>query len=252
MITIGGMAMIGWGRLSVIGAVLSALVAPSFVAAASERTDSDSQSVLRRVLTTVRADLKRVSADRFAEATSFADAVGEPFSVELKAWDRFSDVSDSFENGTITLSLETKETRRDPLNPKDVALRMIQIGGTSSNGRPYVASNAFGARAVVTSLNGKGNALAIVGGLSERNFTYAIDATGPEARSLDKNFRVIIEGTLQYLPTGKLANCDTDYVAPELSSPTEITTERCWVGARISRIAFLDRHNGEVLKEWVQ
>ena len=90
------------------------------------------------------------------------------------------------------------------------------------------------------------------GGANESTnyYPYQVDISGPEARTLVENVRVEIEGTMTALTPGKLVDCVRSYSGPAIDAPYSITETTCWVGANITRIAYVNSATGAVLKEF--
>lgn len=73
---------------------------------------------------------------------------------------------------------------------------------------------------------------------------------GPQARKLALDAGLVVEGEIATLANGKLNRCKGIYGGPEVDHPLEVYGSECWVAAKVTRIAFIRRSTGEVLKEW--
>jgi hypothetical protein len=84
--------------------------------------------------------------------------------------------------------------------------------------------------------------------------TYWVGMTlpGPEARKVATDAALVIEGNIAPLEGGKLSVCKANYIEPQIDAPIEVYGSECWVGANVTRIAFLRKSTGEVLKEWTK
>ena len=94
--------------------------------------------------------------------------------------------------------------------------------------------------------------LSLVPPLPKKNYWVEMALPGPEARKVAMDAALVIEGTIQALDGGKLSICKPNYIEAQIDAPTEIYGSECWVGANVSRIAFIRKSTGEVLKEWVK
>lgn len=233
---------------------------------------------LSAVLRAAHAGAARQRADKFAEVAS-PGVAGTPFRVQLRLRD-----GDSTGVAPNTGFWTYKERRLTfHFSPEDVGplgsrTKVFFIAGRMTPGRPYVASNAFGTSVRVSVENWSQDAIAIVkmpvGEVSpfyqgddpyrarlglpaiqmpEDNFPYSVEASGPEARGLVTNVRLVIEGKFAPLfGKGSLTDCDIHHIAPDIDGPIEIILNACWVGAEISRIAYVNTATGAVLKEFVR
>lgn len=83
------------------------------------------------------------------------------------------------------------------------------------------------------------------------DFEYVLnDVAGPAAKLMVENARVVIEGVLAPLPSGKLTDCRMFYAEATVDEPTEIKDLICYAGARMQRIALVNGLTGETIKEW--
>lgn len=149
------------------------------------------------------------------------------------------------------------------------------IGGSRVPTRSYTGSNAFGVSARVQVLRLEENGLAMLerpeGEVSppskystpmppsiaarlppDPKNTYWVEYAlpGPQAKRLAQDAGLVVEGTIAALADGKLSYCESTYIGAKIDNPLEIYGSECWVGAKVSRIAFIRMSTGEVLKEW--
>lgn len=219
-------------------------------------------------------------ADPFAATPKIPDAEGKPFKVALRL--RSGDSSGiapndgyyTYEDGQLLLMM-SKSSNPRPIYERDDT-EVIYFNGINTPGKSYVGSNAFGASTRVSVQNWRRSALGVIsippgedfpwsrkqlarnaamgfrGGANESTnyYPYQVDISGPEARTLVENVRVEIEGTMTALTSGKLADCVRRYSGPAIDAPYSITQTTCWVGANITRIAYVNSATGAVLKEF--
>jgi hypothetical protein len=160
----------------------------------------------------------------------------------------------SYENGSLTLSIGPH------YDPKlTVVTRRPERVKSSS----YVGQNTFGAKAQVVAATTLAKGLALVdgpkgetesiyGGNSPYQFDYWYRATldGQSAKAIALDADLSIEGTFTKLANGKLADCSSSFRGATVASPTEIGSIQCFAGVRVTRIAFVHRSSGAVIKEW--
>jgi hypothetical protein len=150
---------------------------------------------------------------------------------------------------------------------------LAEIGGRMTSGRPWTGENAYGAQRSVKVESWQIDAVAfrsfpipdakspydddrpsylspITLPPDQRGYWVEVPISGQAARSLAQNVRVVIEGKIAKLANGALTDCHEHYIGPTVDGPYEITELTCWVGAEVSRVAFIDKANGNVLKEW--
>ena len=75
-------------------------------------------------------------------------------------------------------------------------------------------------------------------------------AAAAEAKAAALNTVAEFQGTYVSLPWGGAGFCDFNGTEATISNPRDHYRENCYVGAKISRIAFVNKISGDVLKEW--
>lgn len=167
-----------------------------------------------------------------------------------------------YDNGKLELVFEP-DPQPFASNPPPV---LFDVGGTSVIERSYVGSNGFGAKSRVAVQRLRENALEMrdrpagvvdpelaaipgVAAIEPQAYSVEIQISGAEARALTKDVRIVIEGTIAPLVGGGATYCKPLDREATFSSPIEVHGEQCWIGANVSRVAFV-RGSGEVIKEW--
>ncbi|MBU4434614.1 MAG: hypothetical protein KKC14_09400, partial [Alphaproteobacteria bacterium] len=87
------------------------------------------------------------------------------------------------------------------------------------------------------------------GQVKDAQYTWEKTLDGPEAKAIFVGSKAIIEGEIAALPSGKVARCEAFTKDATFSSPVAIHNYDCYVGAKITRIAFISG-DGSVIKEW--
>jgi len=220
-------------------------------------------------------------ADKFAEVPPVPATAGQTFSLSLRI--RSGDSSgisqnDSFwtyVDGTLLFFFDVERGTFTTRN-RDTSPKVLYFNAALTPGKPYVGSNAYGAAARVTVEKWRRDALAAVAivegegspymrdqatpykalgleppAVSKDSYIYEVKVSGPEAKKLVTNMRIVVEGTYTPLKGDKLTDCTSSYSGPRVDSPLEIYQDICWVGATITRIAYVDAATKEVLKEYV-
>lgn len=181
----------------------------------------------------------------------------------------------SYDDGKLRLIFYPKEHYAGPGLIDGPKYMVGIIGGSRKPSRSYNGTNAFGvsARVLVEKLEGNGLAMlerpegdvspymsefSLSPSLAARlpsppKDTYWVEVAlpGPQARELAQDARLVVEGTITALENGKLSICKGMYGGPRVGNPREVYGSECWIGAKVSRIAFVRRSTGQVLKEWV-
>jgi hypothetical protein len=218
-----------------------------------------------RMVAAVRADANNY--DKFKEPLR-STLEGKAFKLTLPL------KSDSYGTGTIVdydagkliLGIKTPEAwslRRG--TPSDRLPVIVAAEKTRDLGS-YVGQNAFGATAHVKSLKNEGAGIALVsspkamirGGSfvagmqigGDKGWWFEQQMPPAEAKALAATSSVVIEGTYAKVSWGDVGFCDFAGSEATIDNPTEFYSEKCYVGANISRIAFVNDKTGTVLTEW--
>jgi hypothetical protein len=214
--------------------------------------------------------------DKFAEPTVRREAIGRTFSFHVSLEDgevHRTGVSRpyfTYKDGTLRLifGLNGKYAGQGISGPKFMT---GEIGGKVIPGYSYRGSNAFGARANVKVTQLQQNTIAFVNapraemspyrvyddfdrrmGITPKLDTYwtELKLSGPAARALSTDATLVIEGSIAPIKDGMPTYCTSIYGAATVSSPNEIYGSNCWVGAIVTRVAFVRKSSGDVIKEW--
>lgn len=236
---------------------------------------------IAQVMSAAHTAFRLSKADKFAATPTIPAAEGKSFKLTLRLGD--GDVASgimpnsgyySYKNGTLEFVV-SKDTNPRPYYENDKT-ELLYFSSVNTPGKSYVGRNAYGAATRVSVENWRRSALGIVSipegeelpymareaakdearGIKRMvppsldTYPYVVEVSGPEARQLVANVRVVIEGTMTQLASGKLTDCVTDYSEPKINAPYEISEYICWVGANITRIAYINTATGAVLKEF--
>ena len=221
----------------------------------------------KALLAAAHSYTERRQVDRFAEPNLLMMKGGEPFRIETAFHN--GDVADgvnidasyTYDEGTLRLSFIPGDMPHAIIDGTPRA--KVGFFSTSRKRLPgYVGQNVFGARVAVYSHIDTDDGVALLkfpigelnpfgrndSSLPKDTYWVVIPITGRKAANLAIAARLVIEGTLQPLPSGKSADCKVDHYFPRADAPGDIISERCWVGASVDRISITD--GAEVLKEW--
>ena len=252
------------------------MLAALLLAAATAQPDP-----LRSALSAAHRDYMTQLTDKFAEATADPSLVGKPFKFMHSMHDGDSYSGDmgsgyyTYHDGKLRLVFipDEKYAGAGIEGPKYM---VGLIGSTRTHIRNYVGSNAFGVTRTVEVVRLDEDGLAMLDrpegeespytssgpilpsiaarlpALPKKNYWVEMTLPGPEARKVAMDAALLIEGTIRALDGGKLSYCKANYIEAQIDAPTEIYGSECWVGANVSRIAFIRRSTGEVLKQWVK
>lgn len=211
--------------------------------------------------------------DKFAETTANPSVIGQPFKFigRLNNGQALGGQPGpwyAYEDGKLRFVFSLSQEHVDVgfSGPKYI---VGIIGGSRKPTRSYVGSNAYGATARVQVVKLEQNGLVLLDGPSGERSPFGVPGVpdlrpppdsysaeftlpGPDARKLALDAGLLIEGTIAALPNGKSNVCKAIYGGPEIDHPLEVYGSECWVGANVSRIAFVRRSTGEVLREWTR
>jgi hypothetical protein len=221
--------------------------------------------------------------DKFAEATADPGLIGKSFKFvrPLSDGDSSGETAGAYytyKDGKLLLLFGPDEKYAGPGIIQGPKYMVGMIGGKRTLTRSYLGSNAYGAtrRVEVVRLDQDGlamlarpqgeespyalefrkadppNLAALMPPLPKDTYWLELPLPGSEARKVAGDTAIVIEGTIVALDGGKVNLCKSNYIAPEVTAPTEIYGSECWIGANVTRIAFVRRSSGEVLKEWVK
>jgi hypothetical protein len=217
--------------------------------------------------------------DKFADRTVSDAIVGQPFKiiVPLHSGDELfatpGDAYYTYKDGQLLLNFSADSI----LSMVDYTLSRPQPRGAIVAGfrryrKSYVGSNAYGAsvRVDVFDQNEDGLVFAsapvgeespytskfstIAGldppSLPRNSYWLRFDLSGSAAKRLALDTVLVVEGAIRRFDDGKLDKCESNYVEPKIDTGYEQYGSKCWFNADVSRIAFVRKSTGEVLKEW--
>ncbi|NIJ09401.1 hypothetical protein FHS31_003033 [Sphingomonas vulcanisoli] len=224
-----------------------------------------------RAMAAARSDEHQT--DQFAASAVDPAIVGKPFSFALPAeqYPGAGRPKYTYENGVLTLDLETGYVRA-PVARGKLGLNMmhsILVQESHKMTGRYVGQNAYGATTEVTSFSGKSNALALVTQpammlspssfdrgltmLEGTSYWVRLPLEPAAAKTIALDADVVVEGTYTKLgDTDKIVGCEISGGSATISLPVDSFDERCFIGVKVSRIAFVRRSTHEVIKEWTQ
>jgi hypothetical protein len=248
-------------RVIVLVAAMASVIATGAVAKPGSITGSPE---FLREIATVRADSHNY--DKFKEPVRGAldgqhFKITLPFDTDLIA---FGATSYDYKAGNLLLSFSPDKSA-PLLRPGSGSVKVVLIAENTRSLGSYVGQNAFGATARVHSLKNDGAGVALVS--TPRPMQHAENVDGipvapksgwffesqlppAEAKALALKSAVEIEGVYAALPWGDAGFCDFNGSEATIQDPTDYFSEKCYVGAKIDRIAFVNEASGTVLKEW--
>ncbi|PHY22828.1 hypothetical protein [Caulobacter sp. BP25] len=218
-------------------------------------------------------DARKVSGfakDEFAAQVT--TGVGEPFSVTLtpRSGESTGQASSAgywmYENGSLEYSLSIEKAY---LGDND-AVGSILFSGVMTPGTSYMAQNSYGASTLVSVEIWRLSALAITSAptfedspilkkiklergsrLPPDDFPLFLTVSGEEARRLTQAIRIVVEGTIAPIKgMTATALCKATVYEPKIRAPREFRNESCYIGANITRVAYVDTSSGKVLREF--
>jgi hypothetical protein len=170
-----------------------------------------------------------------------------------------------YKDGALTLNVSPRNVWPTFVGSKESLPAFIVTENTRNLGS-YVGQNAFGATARVTSLKNIGAAIAVVsspkpmlspmrtsiGGalLEDTDWWVRLQLAPSEAKTVALDTVGIIEGTYTRLPSGKAGACHFGGISATIDRPTNYSSEICYVGAHVKRIALARKSTGAIIREW--
>ncbi|MBP7704160.1 MAG: hypothetical protein KA105_02605 [Caulobacter sp.] len=81
---------------------------------------------------------------------------------------------------------------------------------------------------------------------------YSVTLSIPpeQAKALVSSARLVVEGQVVEISPFQSVICESEYFAPTIRNPREYAAERCFVSAKLSRMAFVDKASSRILREW--
>lgn len=223
------------------------------------------EAAFRAAIAAIRADAN--SYDKFKEPVE-TSLIGKSFAITMPLQDggegrglAYYDYAD----GKLILNVSPSKAWPWREGPGQ-ALPALIVSDSSKMTGTYVGQNAFGVTAEVRNFSNVGAGIAIVSSpkamaspmnvkISARfadntDWWLTYDLPPSEAKSVGLNTDAIIQGTYAKLPSGKVGFCDLGISSATIDKPSNYRSEKCFVGANITRIALVNRTTGAVLKDW--
>lgn len=223
------------------------------------------QAAFDRTIAAIRADAN--SYDKFKEPVT-TDLIGKSFSITIPVEQGGEGRGTAFydyKDGKLILDVSPSKAWPFLAGPKDALPVLIVSENTKTTGK-YIGQNAFGATAEVTRFRNMGAGIAIVESpkpmlspmrtgmganiLDDSDWWIALSLPPSEAKELALNSVAVVQGTYSKLPTGGVGFCDKGIVTATIDKPSNYSSEKCYIGARISRIALIDKRTNTLLREW--
>jgi hypothetical protein len=244
----------------VVWVIAAAVAAP----AQPEPSITDGEAFARGIAA-IRADGNNY--DKFKEPVQ-TGLIGHSFKLTLPATSEIEGQGTAFydyKDGKLILDVSPSKAWPTLGRPRDGFPVLLVTSNTKTLGS-YLGQNAFGATATVTSFKNLGAGIALVntpkpmlspmrasiGGnlLEDTDWWVSWDMPPAEAKALAKDTVAVIEGVYTKLPSGAEGFCQSGGVSATIDRPSNYYTEKCFVGANVTRIALINSATGTVLKEW--
>lgn len=246
--------------------IKTALVIGSLLSIAAKQPASiTDEAEFQRTIAAVRADAKNY--DKFKEPVA-TDLIGKAFAITMPVQQQSEGQGVAFydyQNGKLILDVSPQNAWPLLAGPKEKLPTLVISDNTDTTGRS-IGQNAFGVTAEVTNFKNTGAGIAIVGSpkpmlspmrarinatmLEDTDWWVALALPPSEAKALALDTVAVVQGTYAKLPSGNVGFCSTDAVSATLDRPSNYSSEKCFIGARVSRIALIQKSTNKVLKEW--
>jgi hypothetical protein len=137
----------------------------------------------------------------------------------------------------------------EPSLQKDRSLDLVTLKCAKSRPPSYVASNGFGAQREITREDEIITSIAASGSNFHREWKgyWSTSATGDAARTLLRNLRVRVSGTLEDWAGGRSVVCGSYTTTPTVSFPFEKMTNACLFKGKIDQIEIFNIITGDVI-----
>lgn len=241
----------------VLAAALSATAAHGKPASISE------QATFEKAIAAVRADADNY--DKFKEPVQ-TGLDGRSFKITLPVDSDVMSAGVSYDYTDGKLVLKLVPNKGWPLfrSPSE-SLPYVVVESANKNLGSYIGQNAYGATARVKSLKNLAAGIALVTAprtvsrtretmgipiTSEKGWFAEVQLPPSEAKVLSRDVALVIEGTDTKVPWGDAGFCDFSGSNATLDAPLDYYSQKCFLGANVARIAFVNMATGAVLKEW--
>jgi hypothetical protein len=246
---------------------LAALVSCGWPAVAADRQPASitDEAAFKAAITAIRADANNY--DKFKEPV-VTDLIGRSFAITMPLQEGGEGrglAYFDYEDGKLILNVSPSKAWPWRAGPGE-AMPVLIVSDSSKMTGSYIGQNAFGVTAEVRNFQNLGAGIAIVSGpkamlspmraaISSKYgedtdwwLTYQLPPS--EAKAVGLNTNAVVQGTYANLPSGKPGFCDLGISTATIDKPSNYRSEKCFVGAKITRIAFVSKSTGAVLKEW--
>lgn len=246
-------------RCKVLLAILVALTA------AKQPASITDQPAFERAIAAIRADAN--SYDKFKEPVAI-ELIGKSFAISMPVQDDIEGQGVAYfdyKDGKLILNVSPLNAWPRLDGPSSSMPVLIVNDGTRMTGS-YIGQNAFGVTARVRNFRNISAGIAIVGSpkpmlspmraamksryAKDTDWWVSMNLPPSEARALALNTQAVVQGTYTTLPSGKAGFCHSMGLSATLDSPSNYHTEQCFIGAKVTRIALVNKATGAVLKEW--
>ncbi|MFL0588090.1 hypothetical protein ACH0BU_15805 [Sphingomonas olei] len=245
--------------------MITGLVAGLLATSAHAQTITDA-AAFNGAIETVRKG--NASTDKFAEPIRLP-IEGKAFKLTMAPEEWATEGGGAllydYKDGALVLDLSPTTVWPLLAGPKE-RLPALKVSSTTANLGSSLGQNAFGAVAEVRTFRNKGAAIAILNSpkpmisprreaigakyLEDTDWWVRLDLPPAQAKAMAADAIAVVEGTFAPLPNGQAGACHFGGVSATIRNPTNYSSEVCYVGANITRIAITRKSTGEVLKEW--
>ena len=207
------------------------------------------------------------ATDKFAEPAPLP-IEGKSFRLTLPAVDGSEGqgtVFYDYADGALILDASPSNVWPTLASPSE-SLPSFKVTDKTRNLGSFVGQNAYGTTARVTVFKNTGTSIAIISGpkpmlspmrvkigaqiLDDSDWWVKLELSPAEAKAVANDTIGIIEGKYARLPSGKAGACMSGGASATIDTPSSLSTETCYIGANIERIALVRKSTGAVIKEW--
>lgn len=223
------------------------------------------EAAFQAAIAAIRADANNY--DKFKEPVS-TGLIGSSFVITMPVEDGSEGQGVAYfdyEEGKLILNVSPSNAWPWLDGPK-TSMPVLIVSDDSKMTGTYIGQNAFGVTAEVKNFRNVGAGVAIVSSPKpmsspmrskigakyheDTDWWVTYNVPPAEAKALALNTYAVVQGTYSMLPTGKAGFCHKGGLSATIDRPSNYSTEKCYVGAKITRIAFINKADGSVLKEW--
>lgn len=170
-----------------------------------------------------------------------------------------------YSDGTLIIDASPRNVWPTLAGPSE-SLPSFKVTDSTRDLGSYVGQNAYGATARVSVFKNTGAAIAILSSpkpmlspmrvkinaqvLDDSDWWVKLEMPPAEAKIVANDTIGIIEGRYARLPSGKAGACMSGGVSATIDRPSSYSSETCYIGAHIDRIALVRKSTGAVIKEW--